>query len=101
MFGKTLGRWALVGAMVSAVAVGGTGIAQAASATTITIHDNTSTQRFHGQVSSPNSGCIAHRTVKVFKVTASGRSSRGEPLAARRATGTSRFTSRGRLLGPR
>jgi hypothetical protein len=56
--------------------------ASAAVAGQISIAYNTSTENFHGKVTSSNSECVAHRTVKLFKETASGRVLEGKTTSS-------------------
>jgi hypothetical protein len=60
------------------------GLAQTASAAVtshISIAWNAKTERFHGKVTATDTECIAHRTVKLFKKTSSGRSLQGKTLS--------------------
>src|SRR5215831_4562914 len=65
----------VIGAIVAAVfALGISGAlpAQAAVASSVTIHWTATNEVFHGVVSSSDKECVAKRTVKVFKETSSG-----------------------------
>ncbi len=66
-------RHLIVLLMTVAVSLVGAQAAFAAVASHITAAYNTSTEKFHGTVTSSNAECEAHRTVKVFKKTSSGR----------------------------
>ncbi len=61
-----------IAAVMLAISLAGAAPAQAAVASSITIHWNATAEAFHGKVTSANSECIAHRKVKVLKKTASG-----------------------------
>jgi hypothetical protein len=58
--------------VAGAIGVLGAQTASAAVASQISIRWNPTAERFHGRVTSGNAGCVAHRTVKLFKVTANG-----------------------------
>jgi hypothetical protein len=58
--------------IAATIGVLGAQTAFAAVASQISIKWNPTTERFHGKVTSGNAECVAHRTVKVFKVTADG-----------------------------
>jgi hypothetical protein len=62
---------AVTAALVMSLA--GAGAAQAAIDTNISIRWVASNDTFRGQVSSPKAACEMHRSVKLFKKTASGR----------------------------
>lgn len=57
--------------------------ASAAARTHVSIRFNHTTERFHGKVRSPNSECMAGRTVKLFKKTATGRVLQGKDRSGR------------------
>ncbi len=65
-------RGALGIVMVSALLFVGMNGAFAAPASHVTIAYNHMSMHFNGKVTSGNAECTAHRTVKIFKVTASG-----------------------------
>jgi hypothetical protein len=69
---RALLRWAAVGLMVLTLVLGTAGLAGAAVISHITASYTASTERFHGKVTSSNAECVAHRTVRLFKETASG-----------------------------
>jgi hypothetical protein len=58
--------------IAATIGVLGAQTAFAAVASQISIKWNPTTERFHGKVTSGNAECVAHRVVKVFKVTANG-----------------------------
>jgi hypothetical protein len=66
-------RRKLLAVLIAAiVGILGAQTALAAVASQISIKWNPTTERFHGRVTSSNAECVAHRTVKLFKVTSSG-----------------------------
>ncbi len=68
----TVRRTVAVLATTAMVLVGG-GVAQAAVTSHITATYAASTGHFHGKVTSGTTECIAHRSVKLFKKTSSGK----------------------------
>ena len=71
---STLRRGAVVLTMLATmIGTVGIGAAQAAVTTHITAGYSVSTENFHGKVSSGNAECVPHRTVRLYKKTASGR----------------------------
>jgi hypothetical protein len=58
--------------LTGAMALVGSGAAQAAVTSHISAAWDASAEKFHGKVTSSNSECVGHRTVKVFKKTSSG-----------------------------
>jgi len=65
-------RKVLIVLALAATMLVGAQAAFAAIATDLSVRYNPTTERFHGKVSSGDSDCVAGRTVKVFKKTASG-----------------------------
>src|SRR5262245_34914133 len=70
-------RWVIMVTVVATIGLGA-GAASAAVGSTVSIRYNTTTERFHGAVSSSNGECEAGRLVKVFKKTADGRALQGK-----------------------
>lgn len=70
--------------LVSMLLLVGANTAYAASASSVTIAYNTATMHFHGRVSSANAECVAHRTVRVYKVTPGGPVLQGTDTAGTR-----------------
>jgi hypothetical protein len=62
----------VVASIALALTMAGAAPAQAAVASSVTIRWNSTDHYFHGQVTAGHQECVAHRTVKVFKKTASG-----------------------------
>jgi hypothetical protein len=65
-------RRGVVVLVAGAMTLVGSGAAQAAVTSHISATYNTTAEKFHGKVTSSNSECVAHRTVKLFKKTPSG-----------------------------
>jgi hypothetical protein len=76
--GKAMRRSAAVLVIAAVIALGTAQIAAAVVQSHISIAFNHTTERFHGRVTSSNSECQAHRTVRLFKKTATGRSLQGK-----------------------
>src|SRR5438132_7659226 len=77
-------RRRLLALMLSAaVVLLGSGSAWAAVSTSITISYDTSTELFHGKLSSMNAECITGRTVKLFKVTSNGPVLEGKDMSGK------------------
>jgi hypothetical protein len=70
-------RTALVLVAAAVMTLGATQTALAIVSSQISIAYNHQTEKFHGRVSSSNAECQAGRTVKLFKMTADGRSLEG------------------------
>jgi hypothetical protein len=74
-------RGAVVVAVGAIMVLAGMQPAFAAVRSDISAAYNADTEKFHGKVTSPDAECQAGRTVKVFKLTASGRTLEGKDLS--------------------
>lgn len=69
------------GLIAVTLVLGGAGLASAAVTSHITASYTVSTELFHGKVTSSNAECVAHRTVRLFKETASGPQLAGKTMS--------------------
>jgi len=77
-------RRVLTALAVATMTLVGAQAAFAAAASDISVGYNTTTESFHGRVTSDNAECKAGRTVKLFKVTADGPRLQGRTTTNRR-----------------
>jgi hypothetical protein len=71
----------VIACMAVALTMAGAAPAHAAVTSHVTIRWNATNDYFHGTVTAGNQECVAHRTVKVFRKTASGRALVGKTAA--------------------